>query len=74
MNNNPDKDKFRGFITEFNMQIKKSKTAKNFTQNKFLARELQELRRLKDEAMIVEEEYEVAKRRIFQHEAFKAAS
>ena len=74
MNNNPDKEEFRGFITKFNQQIKKSKTAKNFTENKFLTRELQELRRLKDESMILEEDYEVAKRRIFKHEAFKAAS
>jgi hypothetical protein len=73
MNNNPDKEAFRAFITKFNLQIKKSKTAKNFTQNKFLARELQELRRLKDETMIAEEDYESAKRRIFKHEAFKAA-
>ena len=74
MNNNPDKKSFRGFITKFNMQVKKAKTSKDITQNKFLANELQELRRLKDEAMIPEEDYEKAKRRIFKHEAFKAAS
>ena len=74
MNNNPDKNTFRGFVTKFNMQIKKSKTAKGFNQNKFLTRELQELRRLKDETMVSESDYESAKRRIFKHEAFKSVS
>ena len=74
MNNNPDKKSFQSFITKFNQQIKKSKTSKNMTQNKFLASELKELRRLKDETMILEEDYETAKRRIFKHEAFKAAN
>ncbi|MEM7562811.1 MAG: hypothetical protein AAF353_07140 [Pseudomonadota bacterium] len=74
MNNNPDKASFRSFIAKFNMQIKKSKTAKNLNQNKFLTQELQQLRRLKDETMIPESDYEKAKRRIFKHEAFKSAS
>jgi hypothetical protein len=54
------------------MQIKKCKTAKSFNQNKFLARELQELRRLKDETVIPEASYEKAKRLIFKHKAFSA--
>ena len=55
------------------MQIKKSKTAKNLNQAKFLARELQELRRLKDETVIPVDSYEKAKKLIFSHEAFSTA-
>ncbi len=73
INKNPDVEQFRNFINKFIMQIKKSKTAKQYSQNKFLARELQELRRLKDETMVPEEAYEKAKRLIFKHEAFKSA-
>jgi hypothetical protein len=72
INKNPDADSFRSFITKFVMQINKCKTAKGFNQNKFLARELQELRRLKDEAVIPAGSYEKAKRLIFKHEAFSA--
>lgn len=72
INKNPDSDSFRSFITKFVMQINKCKTAKGFNQNKFLARELQELRRLKDETVIPEVSYEKAKRLIFKHEAFSA--
>ena len=72
INKNPDTDSFRSFITKFVMQIKKCKTAKGLNQNKFLARELQELRRLKDETVIPEASYEKAKRLIFKHEAFSA--
>lgn len=70
INKNPDDDSFRSFINKFIMQIKKSKTAKNLNQNKSLARELQELRRLKDETVIPENSYEKAKQLIFRHEAF----
>jgi len=73
INKNPDNDSFRSFINKFVMQINKCKTAKSYNQNKFLARELQELRRLKDEAVIPDGSYEKAKRLIFKHEAFSAA-
>ena len=46
---------------------------KGLDQSKFLAAELKELRRLKDEAIVPEESYEKAKKLIFKHEAFKAA-
>ena len=72
INNNPDRDSFRSFINKFIMQINKSKTAKNLNQTKFLARELQELRRLKDETVIPTDSYEKAKKLIFSHEAFSA--
>jgi hypothetical protein len=70
INKNPDNESFRSFINKFIMQIKKSKTAKNQNQNKFLSRELQELRRLKDETVIPVNSYEKAKKLIFRHEAF----
>ena len=74
INNNPDKDNFRKFITKFVMQINRCKTAKSISQDKFLASELQELRRLKDETVIPGSSYEMAKKRIFKHEAFSAAT
>jgi len=72
INKNPDDESFRSFINKFIMQIKKTKTAKNLNQNKTLARELQELRRLKDETVIPVASYEKAKKLIFKHEAFSA--
>ncbi|NCF36058.1 MAG: hypothetical protein GWP56_06685, partial [Gammaproteobacteria bacterium] len=51
----------------------KSKTAKNLNQTKFLARELQELRRLKDETVIPTDSYEKAKKLIFTHKAFSSS-
>jgi hypothetical protein len=71
--NKPDKDSFREFIRNFTGQIKHSKTASNLDQSQFLANELKELRRLKDESIVAETSYEKAKRLIFRHEAFKAA-
>jgi hypothetical protein len=73
INKNPDNDSFRNFIAKFIMQINKSKTAKNFTPDKFLARELRDLRRLKDETVVPEAAYEKAKKLIFKHKAFKSA-
>lgn len=73
INKNPDVEGFRSFINKFVMQIKKAKTAKNLNQTKFLARELQELRRLKDETVIPNDSYEKAKKLIFSHKAFSAA-
>ena len=72
VNKNPSTERFRSFITKFVMQINKCKTAKGITQNKFLARELQELRRLKDETIIPAESYEKAKNLILKHKAFNA--
>lgn len=73
INKNPDNDSFRSFINKFVMQINKSKTAKGLNQNKSLALELRELRRLKDETIIPAGSYEKAKQLIFKHEAFSAA-
>ena len=73
INKNPDVESFRSFINKFVMQVKKAKTAKGLNQTKFLARDLQELRRLKDETVIPNESYEKAKKLIFSHKAFSAA-
>ena len=70
INANPDKESFRSFINKFIMQIKKSKTAKGYNQNKFLTSELRELRRLKDETVIPQDSSEKAKQLIFKHESF----
>jgi len=73
INKNPDAKTFRSFINKFVMQVNKAKTARGLNQARFLARELKELRRLKDEAVIPENSYEKAKRLIFKHEAFTSA-
>jgi hypothetical protein len=73
INKNPDNEVFRRFINKFVMQIKKCQTAKGFNQTKLLARELQELRRLKNETIVPVESYEKAKKVIFKHKAFSAA-
>jgi hypothetical protein len=73
-NNNPNKDDFREFINKIVVQINKSKAAKGMNQSQLLAAELKELRRLKDESIVPDENYEKAKRLIFKHEAFKSAN
>lgn len=72
-NNNPDKKRFRGFVNKIVVQINKSKAAKNMNQSLFLAAELKELRRLRDESIVSEKSYQKAKRRIFEHEAYRSA-
>ena len=72
-NKRPDQDSFTHAINKIVVHINKSKTAKGLDQSKFLAAELKELRRLKDETIVPEESYEKAKKLIFRHEAFKSA-
>jgi hypothetical protein len=71
-NNNPNKDSFGGFVNKIVVQINKSKAAKGMNQSQLLAAELKELRRLKDEGIVLEEDYEKAKRLMFKHQAFKS--
>jgi hypothetical protein len=73
INKNPDNKTFRSFVNNFVMQINKAKTARGLSQAKHLARELKELRRLKDEGVIPENSYEKAKQLIFKHEGFTSA-
>ena len=72
LNKYPDKEAFRDFIGRFIVQIKTARKQKGFTASKFLARELRELRRLRDEQVVTEEEYQTAKVVIFKHDSFKA--
>ncbi len=73
VNKYPDKDAFRQFVGRFIIQVKKARANKKFTTSKFLARELREIRRLRNETVVTEEEYESAKTIIFQHNSFKAS-
>ena len=72
INKYPNKEDFREFIGRFITQIKTARKQKGFTASKFLAKELRELRRLRDEQVITEEEYQAAKVVIFKHDSFKA--
>ena len=74
LNNHPDKNTFRKFITRFMTQVKNEKAKRNYSQSKYLTRELQELRRLKNEEVISEEEYESGKSVIFSHKSFQVSS
>ena len=71
--NNPDKGSFREFVNKIVVQINKSKAATGMNQSQFLASELKELRRLKDESIVPEDAYEKAKKLIFRHEGFRSA-
>ncbi len=64
LNNYPDKEDFMKFVGKFILQIRKAKIQKEMTQEQFLAKELQELRRLRDEAVITDSNYQNAKRLI----------
>ena len=72
LNKSPNKAAFRKFITQFMMQVKNEKIKCNYSQSKFLTRELQEIRRLKNEEVISEKEYEFGKSRILKHSAFQS--
>ena len=74
LNRYPDKKTFRQFIGRFILQIKQAAKKKAYNQSTFLAQELAELRRLKDETVITEQEYEIAKAAIFKHKGFQAAA
>ncbi|MCP4488699.1 MAG: SHOCT domain-containing protein [Gammaproteobacteria bacterium] len=73
LNRYPNKSEFRQFVSKFMLQIKKAQTEKKFTTTQFLTKELKELRRLRDETVITEHEYQRAKKIIFRHNSFKAA-
>jgi len=72
LNKYPNEDAFREFISRFILQIKTARKQKEFTASIFLAKELRELRRLRDEQVITEKEYQTAKVVIFKHDSFKA--
>ncbi len=72
-NHNPDKASFRQFVDQFTRQIKSAREARNLPPSSVLAKELQELRRLKDERVIPQAAYERAKKILFKHEAYKSS-
>ena len=72
-NNSPSRRQFRAFLKQFVTQINKTQSTRGFNQAKSLARELKELRRLKETAIIPEKSYEKAKQLIFRHKAFTNA-
>lgn len=74
LNNQPDAVSFKVFIEQMTLQIRKAKQAKNKPLSESLAGELRDLRRLKDETVISETQYESAKQLIFKHEGFSQNS
>jgi len=71
VNKSPSKDEFRQFVSKFIVKIKRAKAKKAFSTSRFLAMELKELRRLRDETVVTEKQYQDAKKLIFRHESFK---
>ena len=74
LNSYPDKKSFRKFLSMFKKHVKNEKAKNNFSQSKLLTRELQELRRLKNEGVISGSMYESGKALIFKHESFQVAA
>ncbi|MFT5504178.1 MAG: hypothetical protein ACI845_003166 [Gammaproteobacteria bacterium] len=74
INHHPDKQQFASFLSKFVKQIKLAKTVSNFDSAKLIVRELQELRSLKEESVISENCYEIAKKRLLRYNAFKSTS
>lgn len=73
INGYPDKKSFRKFLGSFANQVKNEKAKRNYSIAKFLARELQELRRLKNEDVITEKEYQSGKKAIFKHKSYQVS-
>ena len=71
INSYPDKKSFRKFVTTFKTHVKNEKVRNNFSQSKLLTREMQELRRLKNEGVISAAHYESGKALIFKHDSFQ---
>ena len=72
-NKYPDKKSLREFLGSFVNQVKNEKAKRNYSIAKFLARELQELRRLKNEEVITEKEYQSGKKAIFKHKSYQVS-
>jgi len=73
LNKYPDKKSFREFLGSFVNQVKNEKAKRNYSIAKFLARELGELRRLKNEEVITEKEYQSGKKAIFKHKSYQVS-
>ncbi len=73
LNKYPNKKACRKFLSSFVRQVKNEKARRNYSIAKFLARELQELRRLKNEDVITEKEYQSGKKAIFKHKSYQVS-
>lgn len=71
LNKNPDRESFFDFINELQKTIVNAQQRSQLKATDQLTLELKELRRLKDEKMLVEKEYEKAKKNIFGNSAFR---
>ena len=72
INNNPDKDSFLQFTNCLSRHILLSRQNITCSATELLAKELKELRRLKDEGVIPTKQYELSKQKIFSNKAFVA--
>lgn len=73
INKYPNKKSFRKFLRSFVNQVKNEKAKRNYSIAKFLARELAELRRLKNEDVITENQYQSGKKEIFKHKSYQVS-
>ncbi len=73
LNKYPNKKTCRKFLSNFVKQVKNEKAKRNYSIAKFLARELQELRRLKNEEVITDKEYQSGKKAIFKHKSYQVS-
>jgi hypothetical protein len=72
INHNPDKTSFDDFLESLSSYIISAQHKASLDNTQRLTQELKELRRLKDEAVISQQKYELAKQRIFSNKAFKS--
>ncbi len=70
INNNPNKQQFMEFMDSLSRHILLSRRGISSSPTELLAMELKELRRLRDEHAIKEDQYESAKKRIFRNRAY----
>ena len=74
INHKPDRESFKQFIDHLSSYIIKAQHAADLSPTESLVMELKELRRLKDETVIAESQYEQAKKKILQNKAFTDTS
>jgi len=70
VNNNPSRQEFKTYIKNLKLCIEKIQAKNAHKANDWLANELGETRRLKDEKVISDKDYERAKRRILSRQGF----
>lgn len=65
MNNFPNRKLFKAFVDELSQRIEKAQTRTMSNLEKYFAKELKETRRLKEEGVLTEDQYNQAKDAIF---------